>query len=114
MSGTWLTNAHSAQVPAAKIRRYLLDPNHPDNGGKAAFFNAFGFTVQNWAALRSALEAHPGMHLVANVTTSRWGSKYEVRCSLPGPDGRNPCVRSFWIIDAANPNPQLVTAYPYP
>jgi hypothetical protein len=113
MSGTWLPNAHSPLISDAKVRDYLLDPNHAGNGGKAAFFNAFGFTAQNWAALRNALRAHPGMHLVVNVTTNPFGHKYEVRCNLTSPDGRNPCVRSIWVIDAANPNPQLVTAYPY-
>ena len=44
MSGAPLPGAHAAVVPDAKARDYLLDPGHPGNGGKAAFFNAFGFT----------------------------------------------------------------------
>lgn len=113
MTGAPLPNGNRAMVPDSKIRDYLLNPNHPDNGGKAAFFNAFGFTAQGWASLREALRAHPGMHVVVDLATNPWGTKYEVRCSLPSPDGRNPCVRSFWLIDAASPNPRLVTAYPY-
>jgi hypothetical protein len=113
MSGAPLPGAHAAMVPDAKVRDYLLDPGHPGNGGKAAFFNAFGFTAQNWAALRDALRRHPSQHVVVNVTANPWGTKYEVRCSLPSPDGRNPCVRSFWIDDPANIAPRLVTAYAY-
>ena len=114
MSGATLPNAHAAVVPTVKVRSYLLDPTHPGNGGKAAFFSAFGFTAHNWAALRSALQAHPSMHPVVSVTAGAWGTKYEVRCSLHSPDGRNPCIRSIWVIDAANPDPRLVTAYAYP
>lgn len=79
MSGTALQNAKGAMVPDAKVRDYLLDQTHPDNGGNA------------------------GMHVVVNVATNPWGIKYEVRCNLPSPDRRNPCVRSFWLIDAPVP-----------
>ncbi len=112
MSGSYVPNAHSATVPIAKIRDYLLDTAHPGNGGKADFFGSFGFTVENWPELRSALQQHPRLHAAVNVTVSAWGTKYEVRCDLLSPDGRNPCVRSFWIVDAANLDPRFVTAYP--
>jgi hypothetical protein len=114
MSGAALPNAHAAVVPAAKVRLYLLDPGHPGNGGKAGFFNAFGFTAGEWGALRDGLLAHAGLHPVVRVAASAWGMKYEVRCGLPSPDGRNPCVRSIWVIDATSPYPRLVTAYAYP
>ena len=114
MSGAALPNAHAAVVPAAKVVRYLLDATHPGNGGKAAFFNAFGFTDQNWHDLVDALQAHPGMHPVVRVMHSAWGAKYEIRCSLRSPDGRDPCVRSIWVIDLTDTGPRLVTAYAYP
>jgi hypothetical protein len=58
--------AHAAVVPDAKIRDYLLDPNRPGNGGKAAFFNAFEFTTRNWTDLRDALRRHPSQHPVVS------------------------------------------------
>ncbi|MEJ7712567.1 MAG: DUF6883 domain-containing protein [Pyrinomonadaceae bacterium] len=33
-----LPNAHLALVERGKITEYLLNPAHPDNGGKAPFF----------------------------------------------------------------------------
>jgi hypothetical protein len=114
MSGAPLLNWHAVIVADAKVRNYLLDASHPSNGGKAAFFNAFGFSLQNWTDLRDALKVHPGLHLVVNVRPNPYGAIYEVRCGLPSPDGRNPCVRSFWVIDPLNANPRLVTAYAYP
>ena len=114
MNGRPLPNTHEAVVPAVKVRLCLLDPAHPGNGGKAALFAAFGFTATHWTALRDALLMHPDMHPVINVVASAWETKCEVRCGLPSPDGRDPCVRSIWVIDAASPNPRLVTAYAYP
>jgi len=35
-----LPNAHFAVVDREKITEYLLNSEHPDNGGKAAFFIA--------------------------------------------------------------------------
>jgi hypothetical protein len=46
-----LPNAGIAIVQKEKITEYLLNPNHPDNGGKAAFFKAGGYRREEWHAL---------------------------------------------------------------
>ncbi len=38
-----LPNAHLDLVAKAKIEHYRLDGAHPDNGGKARFFDSLGF-----------------------------------------------------------------------
>ena len=38
-----LPNAHLALVAKEKIEDYLLNGAHPDNGGKAQFFDSLGF-----------------------------------------------------------------------
>lgn len=43
-----LPNAHLAIVDEETIVDYLLNPAHPDNGGKAKFFLGLGFTVDQW------------------------------------------------------------------
>lgn len=40
-----LPNAERAIVEREKITDYLLDPAHPDNGGKAPFFEHLGFRL---------------------------------------------------------------------
>ncbi len=42
-----LPNAHLVIVDREKIKDYLLNPAHPDNGGKARFFLGLGFTVES-------------------------------------------------------------------
>ena len=39
-------NAHLAVVERHKVVGYLLNSAHPDNGGKARFFESFGFSAK--------------------------------------------------------------------
>ena len=50
-----LPNAERAVVEREKIADYLLNPEHPDNGGKAAFFLALGYNRDDWPSLPAAL-----------------------------------------------------------
>jgi predicted nucleic acid-binding Zn ribbon protein len=62
-----LPNATIALVERQKITEYLLNREHPDNGGKADFFIALGFSVNEWETLAEALGS---MALSAQVTQS--------------------------------------------
>ena len=106
-----LPAAGDARADEAKIVGYLLNAAHPQNGGRAAFFAAFGFAIDRWQVLRAALRMHPTANHVADVERSPHGIKYVVRCSTETPDGRDPCVTTIWIVDVIGP-PRLVTAYP--
>jgi len=51
--------AHLAVVEQAKIIDYLLNPAHPDNGGKAVFFDSLGFSRKEWrTAVGGFSQAH--------------------------------------------------------
>ncbi len=107
-----LPHAQLALVEPEKIANYLLNPEHPENGGKAAFFLALGFCWEEWptlvAALRRAAEDHP----VTKRVASPHGEKYVLEGLLETPGGKRPAVRRVWIIDAGLSAPRLVTAYP--
>ena len=107
----YLPNAASAQVPPAKVMRYLLNLSHPEGGAKARFFLSFGFSLGSWQTLAAALRHHPVRNQVLSAENTGFGTKYAVRCALATPDGRDPCILSIWIDDAAG-RPRLVTAYP--
>jgi len=106
-----LPDAESAVVPPAKVRDYLLDASHPKNGGKAAFFERFGFSRAAFLTLADALRFHPIRNPLLETAPFEFGMKYVVRCSLLSPDGRNPCAQSIWIVEADDP-PRLVSDYP--
>jgi hypothetical protein len=106
-----LPRASEALVEETKVRGYLLDAGHPRNGGKAAFFAAFRFDDAVWTSFRDALRHHVTANPVVASSISRHGTKHVVRCALPTPDARDPCITTVWIVEQDRP-PRLVTAYP--
>ncbi|MCX6361006.1 MAG: hypothetical protein NT029_14430 [Armatimonadetes bacterium] len=113
-----LPNSERAFVDRAKVVAYLLNPDHPDGGTKAAFFAAFGFRRQRWRALAEALVEHGTTNEVVRVVESPFGVRFMVAGPIQSPDGRHPGVVTVWIVEAAGPSPggasapRLVTAYP--
>jgi hypothetical protein len=49
-----LPHISQATIPESKLVDYLLNPAHPDNGGKAAFFLKMDFSVKNGTELVAA------------------------------------------------------------
>lgn len=105
-----LPNADRAVVDLAKVTDYLLNASHPDNGGKAQFFVSLGLGEP--AALIEALSRVAVAGEVVVQTESPHGLKFVVDGTIQSPSGRQPTVRTVWIIDAGEDSPRLVTAYP--
>ena len=104
--------ADKAVVSREKIVDYLLNPAHPDNGGKAEFFTQLGFRRDQWEVLVAALKtlAHTGE--VTSASRSSHGEKYVVAGRIQSPGGKTPSVQSIWIVDKGLVAARLVTAYP--
>ena len=107
-----LPNADKAVVPQAKITQYLLSLTSKNGKTKAQFFLAFGFTIEAWETLATALKQHAMSYEVASTRETPYGIHYNVEGELETPDGRNPVVRSVWKIETDETVPALVTAYP--
>lgn len=107
-----LPNADRATIDPAKVRDYLLSPDHRDGRSKARFFGALGFTRQDWSALRDALLAVARVGEATLTDTSMFGRKYVVRGNVRGPTGRIAVVATVWIVLRGDEAPRLVTAYP--
>ena len=107
-----LPNASQARVEVEKVTGYLLSVSHPDGRTKAEFFARFGFQLQVWQILAEALLKYGASNQVTGVVESPYGTRYGVDGELETPDGRNPLIRTVWIIDAGRSAPRLITAYP--
>lgn len=107
-----LPDAELAYVEETKVAGYLLDPEHPDNKGKAGFFSGFGFRQGRWEALRDALLEHARENAVAETRATPYGIQYALQGPLKTPDGRAPAVLSVWERRTGERAPRLVTAYP--
>ena len=106
-----LPNSDHASVDRQKLTNYLLCVSRPDGGSKAEFFARFGFRVEDWEVLAEALRRHGAHHDVVYTVDSAYGTRYAVDGRLETPDGRNPLVRTVWIIKGSRA-PRLITAHP--
>jgi len=107
-----LPNAEHVSVDREKLTGYLLCVSHPDGGSKAEFFARFGFRVEDWEVLAEALRRHGAHYEVVNTVDSAYGTRYAVDGPLETPDGRNPLVRTVWIVEKGSAEPRLITAHP--
>lgn len=109
-----LRNAHLAVVERHKIVDYLLDAAHPDNSGKARFFESLGFSVDEPERLMTALRAVAVDGKVVKAGRSVHGEKFLVEgwLSAHTEESHRRMIRTIWIIDRGYEAPRLVTAYP--
>ena len=107
-----LPNADQAVVDRRKIVDYLLSRRHPDGRNKAAFFFAFGSRTARWERFAEALRTHGRNGTVTGRAESAYGVRYSVDGVVETPDGRNPRVRTVWVIASEGEEPRLVTAHP--
>lgn len=107
-----LPNADRAVVPDRKITHYLLSTVHRDGRHKAEFFRGFGFKLEAWEKLASALLDHARNYEVVEIVPTPFGRNFVVEGVLPAPDGRAPKVRAVWFIANREETATLATAYP--
>ncbi len=104
--------AEHAVVAESKIKGYLLSTEHPFGRFKAQFFLEFGFRLDAWIELQESLLRHVLENRLVDSEVTEFGTKYVVEGPLVSPDGRNPGVRTVWVIDPGEQRPRFVTAYP--
>ena len=83
----FLPNADAAVVDPAKLTEYLLNPDHPVGGDKAAFLTRFGFQRGAWQILEAALLVHARTGEVVGERQSQYGRHYTVEGPLPTSTG---------------------------
>ena len=107
-----LPGADRAIVEEAKVRDYLLSPEHPVGRFKAAFFASMGYTRQSWELLEQDLVSIATSEEATLGQPNSFGQKYEVRGRIEGPTGRRFEVVTVWIVLNGEAAPRFVTAYP--
>ncbi len=107
-----LPERENAILHTAKVRDYLLNPDHPVGGSKAAFFAAFGFSQDKWHVMRDALIEHAKITEIVTTQQKKHGVTYNLEGALVSPDGRNPMIVSVWQIDTGTTLPRFITAFP--
>ncbi|MDX2121659.1 MAG: hypothetical protein SF070_11470 [Gemmatimonadota bacterium] len=101
-----------ADIPPAKLRDYLLDPEHPVGGAKTRFFVGLGFEQEHWPLLRAAPLGHAAMGEAREMAKGPFGQKYVVRGTIVRPTGRTAPLLAVWLIAGPVVRPRFITAYP--
>lgn len=106
-----LPNPDHAVVDAAKVRDYLLSPEHPVGRFKATVFAGAGYERADWPRLQADLRATAELDAEALEPTP-FGQKYVVAAMLQAPYRRDFAVRVVWLVRRGETFPRFVTAYP--
>lgn len=107
-----LPNAENATVDDAKVRDYLLSPEHPVGRFKARVFRAAGYQHEHWARLRDDLLGLARTLVVTPTGADPFGQRFAGTGLLPAPNGRPLPVVTVWLIPSGGGAPRLITAYP--
>ena len=107
-----LQSAEEADVPMAKIVRYLLNPSHRSGKSKARFFLSHGFTADQWQRLAAALRDHAKDNEITKREPTPLGERVVVEGPMHLADGVVASVRVIWFVESGERTPRLATAYP--
>jgi uncharacterized protein DUF6883 len=105
----FLPNAANVVIEPQKLYYLFTDP------GKSNFFTTMmGFHWSRRHELDAALRQHVLINEITEAIITTHGAKFNVRCTMPSPNGRNLCTFSCWIFDLGKVEARLVTAYASP
>jgi hypothetical protein len=107
-----LPRAADAEIEAAKLRDYVLDPDHSKGRHKARVFrSALGIAQDDWEFLcGQILERLPNSHVTSVAAAAPWGFLYEVVVMIDGLNGATHPVITAWMVEGDGA-PRLVSAY---
>jgi hypothetical protein len=106
-----IPDAERAIASRGKVHDYLLNPEHPDGGSKAIWFDSLGYSQRDWQVLARDLLAIAKACPQFDTERSTHGIKYKASGMISRPDHRPGRVMTVWIVEGDDP-PRLITAYP--
>jgi len=98
------------KVPKDKLLQYLLLPREEND--KSEFLKLAGYKLSTWEELRKDLIGLVKKNEVTETESSPYGTKYEIRGKLLGPNGRELHVVSIWIELDGSGEIRFVTLFP--
>ena len=99
-----------AIIARAKLTEYLLIPQPEDD--KSKWLSLAGYTLENAGRLEADLRAQVLSQEAVLSRVNRFGTNYEIRTQITGPNGRVLAVKTIWQQDALSGVVRFVTLYP--
>jgi hypothetical protein len=97
-------------IAPEKLLYYLLVPRPADD--KSKFLAIAGYTRADWQALERDLRQQLLPMDAEEVERTKYGTIYEIRGNLHGPNGRVLSVVTIWMTEIATGQTKFVTLYP--
>ncbi len=97
-------------IARRKISDYLLVSRPEDD--KSGFLAGAGYIPETTDRLLADLRTQLLPHEAKFLERGEYGTKYEIRGKLTGPNGRTLRVVSIWMVEHAGGKSKFVTLYP--
>ncbi|HVX47392.1 MAG TPA: hypothetical protein VHC49_26110 [Mycobacteriales bacterium] len=113
-----LPGGERATIDPPKLANYTLDPNHPQNGGKAKGWAVLGYEVDTPEGReRSAAMIDPLIRENARTGTAEFEAEFEdgryqhytTRTVITGPNGKRGRIVTSWRFDTETRQTRLIT-----
>jgi hypothetical protein len=108
----YFKNGKNLVIEEKKVKKYLLNPAHPDGGGKAKYFENLGYTHSNWKQFVAALGDHAVKAEITQILSTEYGMKFILEGVIETLEGSQVLIRSVWVVNKQEKFPILVIAYP--
>ena len=119
-----LPNLHLVEVDKRKFSEYSLNPDHPNNNGKAEGWRALGYDVDSpQARSDAAQDLHEVIRdelltcgKVVETRDTKYGPTYRVLNPFIGPNGTHATLVTCWIVESRSDpiHPKLTTVWVQP
>jgi Domain of unknown function (DUF6883) len=111
-----LPNVERADVDLTKFSDYSMNEGHPANGGKWVAWNDVGYSIDSASGREAAaqdvmrqLDSQLPETAATFSKTTEWGSRFQVRTTIEGPNGRMGTLVTVWQYDKGSEIPKLIT-----
>jgi len=93
-----------------KFTRYLLVPRIEDD--KSKFLSFAGYSLDQWQLLERDLKRQILIHDATEVERTKYGTVYEIRGRLKGPNGKILSMVTIWMTELATGKTKFITLFP--
>ena len=100
----------NTQISDEKLTKYLLAPRKRND--KSNWLAQAGYLLENWSILRDDLKRQVLPNDALLVETTDYGTMYEIRANLRGPNGKTLPVCTIWMVGTADDVARFITMYP--
>jgi uncharacterized protein DUF6883 len=119
-----MPNLHRVEIDKRKFSEYSLNPEHPQNGGKAEGWRALGYDVDDPAERQRAAQDMRdligqgllGDGKVARTDPAPDGERHRVLNGFIGPNERHATLVTCWLVadEGERSHPRLTTTWVQP